>query len=207
MRPTTFLAAWSIPLATVLPASGPPPGSHLIVPGKGVGKMSLGPDGNATLARFGKPATIDAGMMQTRQVWVGSGGDRPTLYIHTVENGVVDAKPDRGTTIDEIRTSSRHFRTASGIGVGSTLARVREAFPGARRRAEATGALFLADGRKGIGFEFPSKATSARCVGVSVWVPRRGDIVTSAEVSRLLEQARRDARMPRGGEQRASVRP
>ena len=69
---------------------------RLIVPGKSVGRMSLGPNGRATLSRFGKPDAYDAGMSQTRQAWLGKGKDRATLYVHTVQNGALDAKPAQG---------------------------------------------------------------------------------------------------------------
>src|SRR5271165_5055846 len=88
-------------------------GRNLIVPGVRLGEVSLGPTGAETLKNLPKPYRIDRGMSQTRRVWkwFKPGGLFDTLFIHTVSNGVIDAEPADGVTIDLIRCTAARFRT------------------------------------------------------------------------------------------------
>ena len=122
----------------------------IIAPGKRIGKMALGPNGAETLKRFGQPDIRDAGMMQTRQVWLTKGNRNATLYIHTTANGAIDEKPDNGVSIDIVRTSSGIFHTTSGIGVGSTRTQIMHTFPRARRDKDINGTIIYLDPRQGI---------------------------------------------------------
>lgn len=160
--------------------------SSLIVAGKRIGRMVLGPNGYAILKHFSKPNINDAGMSQTRQVWMGKGDSHATLFIHTTANGAIDAKPENGITIDLIRTSSRSFHTASGISVHSTLAQVKHVFPQVHRSHLKSSSVIYVDRQHGIAFEFTRDVDSARCIAIAVFPPRHPYIVTSADVNRLI---------------------
>ncbi len=181
----SMCAALGILLGTLSPSLANSGDSMLIVPGKSLGKMALGPSGMEVLKRFGKPDIQDAGMMQTRQVWRGKGNGNATLFIHTTANGAIDAKPETGITIDEARTSSGSFHTASGIAVGSMLTQVRQVFPQARREREPSHTVLYSDPHTGIAFEFAGDKAAARCVGITVFTPRKGSAVSSKNVSWL----------------------
>src|ERR1700757_4975317 len=127
-----------------------------IVPGSSIAGLSLGPDGLQELKKLGKPYRVDRGMSQTRQVWKWSRpeGRLDTFFIHTVNNGVIDAKPADGVTIDLIRSTVARFKTSGGIGVGRTLDEIRKDFPDAAP-VDGTPTIFD-DVKSGIAFEFSS---------------------------------------------------
>jgi hypothetical protein len=165
---------------------------RLIVPGRGVGKLRLGPDGVANLQRLRRSDFGDVGMSQTRQVWVSKSKRHDTLYLHTVSNGALDVHPIRGVTIDRVRVSSPWFHTRGGLSVGSTLAQARRRYPDLRRepQRDVTGATVLYDvPRKGIAFEFRQAAPTAHCIGITVYTPGNkpdsGGAVSQAEVTQI----------------------
>ena len=85
MKPfASLFAALAVLPGILSPALALPNDPLLIVPGKSMGKMALGPNGTEVLKDFGKPAIEDAGMSQTRQVWMGKENRNTTLSIHTV---------------------------------------------------------------------------------------------------------------------------
>lgn len=185
-RFASMFAVLAALLGMISPALAKPAHSALIVPGRSIGKMSLGPNGTAVLKRFRKPDIADSGMSQTRQVWLVKGNRKATLFIHTSANGALDVKPENGVTIDTIRTSSPSFRTVSGVAVGSTLAQVRRHFPRVRRNRASNHAVIYSDPRRGIAFEFASNMATAHCIGITVFRPGHNHIVTREDVSRLI---------------------
>ena len=167
--------------------------SFLIVPGRSIGRTTLGPNGAAQLRRLPPAAAGENGMQQTRLVWT-SPASRDTLYIHAINNSVEDGlKPANGASINEIRVTSRRFHTANGISTASTLAQVRRLFPDARPVSGAPN--LYSDTRHRIAFEFalPLRPAS-RCIGISVLKPLphgSGDAVTTqSEVDSLLKNGR-----------------
>ena len=100
-----------------------------IVPGSSMAGLSLGPNGLQELKKLGKPYRVDRGMSQTREVWKWSRpeGRLDTFFVHTVNNGVIDAKPSDGQTIDLIRSTVARFKTSGGIrvGVGKTFDEIK----------------------------------------------------------------------------------
>ncbi len=158
-----------------------------ITPGKRIGKMALGTNGAKTLKRFGQPDILDAGMSQTRQVWLTKGDHNATLYIHTIANGAIDEKPDNGVSIDIVRTSSSSFHTTAGIAVGSTRAQVLRSFPQARLARETKETVIYCEPRKGIAFEFANDSATARCIGITIFIPGDSQIIQSQDVSRLIK--------------------
>lgn len=169
------------------PALASKPGdAWLITPGKGIGKMALGPNGTEVLKTFPEPDIPDFTLGQTTQIWFGRKNRNTTLSIHTVSNGAIDAKPGSGDTIKTVRTSSGRFHTASGISVGSTLARIQDVFPQMRRDQERKDSVIYADARRGIAFEFASDKATARCVAISVFTPGDSYILDAEYVSMLI---------------------
>jgi hypothetical protein len=159
-----------------------------IVPGVSVEGIALGPNGLNELKKLGKPDRIDRGMSQTREVWrsLRPEGRLETLFIHTVNNGVIDAKPADGLTIDLIRTSMARFQTGSGIRVGSTLDQIRKSFPDIAP-VEGTPTIFD-DVKRGIAFEFSSSPIGhSICIAIMIHPPGKSNIATQEQVAEVLE--------------------
>ena len=164
-----------------------------IVPGVSLEGIALGPNGLNELKKLGKPDRIDRGMSQTRQVWrsLRPEGRLETLFIHTVNNGVIDAKPADGLTIDLIRTSMARFQTVSGIRVGSTLDQIRKSFPDIAP-VEGTPTIFD-DVKRGIAFEFSSSPIGhSICIAIMIHPPGKSNIATQEQVAEVLENGNKD---------------
>ena len=159
-----------------------------IVPGVSMAGVSLGPKGEEELKKLGKPYRNDRGMSQTRQVWksLRPDGRLETFFIHTVNNGVIDARPADGVTIDLIRSTTARFRTADGIAVGSTLEQIRKSFPDSAP-VNGTPTIFD-DVKRGIAFEFSSAPINhSICIAVMVHPPGQSNIATQEQVAEVLE--------------------
>jgi hypothetical protein len=165
----------------------------LILPGSSMAGMSLGPNGLQEIKKLGKPYRIDRGMSQTRQVWKWSRpeGRLDTFFIHTASNGVIDAKPADGVTIDLIRSTVARFKTSGGIGVGSTLDQIRKSFPDV---AAVDGKPTIFDDVKhGIAFEFSAAPIGhSVCIAVMVHPSGKSNIATQEQVAEVLERGARD---------------
>jgi len=164
-----------------------------IVPGASIAGISLGPNGLQELKKLGKPYRIDRGMSQTRQVWKWTRpeGRLDTFFIHTVNNGVIDAKPADGMTIDLVRSTVARFKTSGGIGVSSTLDQIRKNFPDAAP-VDGTPTIFD-DLKRGIAFEF-SSAPIGHSICIAVMVHPRGQskIATQEQVAEVLEHGSKE---------------
>jgi hypothetical protein len=159
-----------------------------IVPGVSIGSIVLGSNGAETLRKLPKPYASDAGMSQTRQVWkLPQSKERyATLFVHTVSNGVIDAQPPDGVTIDLIRTSAKRFRTSQGISVGSSLEQIRKTFPGV---APAAGVPTVVDAvQQGIAFEFEQNPDAhSPCIAIMVHAPGQSRVATQEQVASVME--------------------
>jgi hypothetical protein len=159
-----------------------------VVPGTSIAGVPLGPNGLQELNKLGKPYRVDREMSQTRQVWKWSRpeGRWDTFFVHTVNNGVIDAKPAGGVTIDLIRTTIARFKTSGGVGVGATLEEIRKDFPDA---APVDGApTIFDDGKRGIAFEFSSAPIGhSICIAVMVHPQGQSNIATQEQVAEVLE--------------------
>ena len=164
-----------------------------IVPGSSIAGVSLGPNGLQELKKLGNPYRIDRGMSQTRQVWKWSRpeGRLDTFFVHTVNNGVIDAKPSEGLTIDLIRSTVARFKTSGGIGVGKTLDQIRKDFPDAAP-VEGTPTIFD-DVKRGIAFEFSSAPIGhSICIAVMVHPQGQSKVATQEQVAEVLEQGSKE---------------
>ena len=164
-----------------------------IVPGSSLAGVSLGPNGLQELKKLGKPYRIDRGMSQTREVWKWSRpeGRLDTFFIHTVSNGVIDAQPTDGVTIDLIRSTVARFKTSSGIRVGSTLDQIRKSFPDVAP-VDGTPTIFD-DGKRGIAFEFSSAPIGhSVCIAVMVHPTGKTNIATQEQVAEVLEKGSKE---------------
>jgi hypothetical protein len=164
-----------------------------IVPGASIAGVSLGPNGTPELGKLGKPYRIDRGMSQTHQVWkwFRPGGRFDTFFVHTVNNGAIDAQPADGVTIDLIRSTATRFRTANGIAVGSTLNQIRESFPAVAPLADTP--TILDDMKAGIAFEFSAApGGDSPCIAIMVHPPGQSNIATQEQVAEVLENGNTD---------------
>ena len=169
--------------------AGSDPNSALIVPGSRLGAVRLGSNGAEVLKSLPKPYVVDSGMSQTRQVWRSRrpGGDYDTLFIHTLSNGVIDAKPAEGVTIDLIRSTAKRFHTANGISVGSPFKQVSNQFSGITAVKDVP--TVYDDVNKGIAFEFDKPPTAeSRCIAIMVHLPGKSKIATKEQVAAILSE-------------------
>ena len=189
----TILLALVLPMANSGLAAAAGTDETSIVPGASIAGVTLGPNGVPELKKLGKPYRVDRGMSQTRQVWkrLRPDGRLETFFIHTVNNGAIDAHPVDGVTIDLIRSTNAQFRTAGGIAVGSTLQQIRESFP-AVAPVEGTPTIFD-DVKRGIAFEFSdAPAAHSICIGIMVHPPGQSNIATQEQVAEVLENGSKD---------------
>jgi len=161
--------------------------SKLIVPGKAVGKTKRGHDGLSHLKNLPKPDASDPGMSQNRLIWLsGKAPDFDTLFIHTVANSVIAAKPSNGMTIDEIRVASPDFRTPEGVQCGHTFAQIHKAYPDIQPSEDSNGRVFQ-DLARGIAFEFQQvPRDDTPCIAITVFAPNEARITSHDQVASLL---------------------
>ena len=181
--------AAALGIAALLSAAAPDT-SNLIAPGQSIGQTYLGRNGNLYLKKLPKPDAVDAGMSQTRQVWVSKKGQRTdTLFIHTVSNGALNVQPIQGVTIDSIRVTSPWFHTSSSLSTGSTLGQIRRRFPNVHP-VEGNQNLYD-DAKLGIAFEFARSATAeSPCIAIMVHPPGEVHLVDTEQVNRIVHQAK-----------------
>ena len=185
----TLLLSPVLLLANVALAGSIETGQTSIVPGVSMAGLFLGPNGRQELKKLGKPDRIDVGMSQSRQVWkwVRPEGRSETFFIHTVSNGVIDAQPPDGVTIDLIRSTSARFHTESGIAVGSMLDQIRKNFPDVIP-VDGTPTIFD-DVKRGIAFEFSSSPIGhSVCIAVMIHPPGHSNVATQQQVAEVLRE-------------------
>ncbi|HTD16356.1 MAG TPA: hypothetical protein VK673_14330 [Chthoniobacterales bacterium] len=190
---TAVLLALVVSIANHASADSMATDDLTIVAGSSMAGISLGPNGLQELKKLGKPYRIDRGMSQTRQVWKWSRpeGRLDTFFVHTVNNGVIDAKPADGLTIDLIRSTVARFKTSGGIGVGRTLDEIRKNFPDAAP-VDGTPTIFD-DVKRGIAFEFSSAPIGhSVCIAVMVHPQGQSHIATQEQVVEVLEKGSKE---------------
>ncbi len=177
-------AAFGLLLATSVQAD-----PFLVIPGRSLGRTSLGRNGAAELKKLPPPTASDAAMMHDELVWVSRptrSGSPNTLYICTLSNSVLDP-PAPGVTLYEIRATSPLFHTRGGISPGSSLAQIHRRFPHGHL-VKTPGSFYVAD-HQGIAFAFThAPKSTTRCAAVSVYPPDTGhNLATFVQVSDLIK--------------------
>jgi hypothetical protein len=185
-----FISFWLLTIVVVTICAGRPISemSPRVVAGISIGSIVLGNNGAETLRKLPKPYASDTGMSQTRQVWklpqLRGGFD--TLFIHTISNGVINAQPPDGVTIDLIRTTAKRFRTPQGISVGSSLVQIRKVFPTVAPVADTPTVLDAV--QEGIAFEFqPNPDADSACIAIMVHAPGQSRVATQEQVASVME--------------------
>lgn len=100
----------------------------LIVPGKSIGQITLETP-SQSLAVLGKPDGGDAAMMKAWRIWYSRKKDKGIDSSHMV--AVFTAMRTQDTQyVKQIRVNSPRFKTAKGVGAGSSMAAIKKAYPG-----------------------------------------------------------------------------
>lgn len=188
MNNAAAIAFAALTLNAAAPVLAAPSNAFLVVPGHRIGHTLLGHDGSDMLAHLPKPTRSDAGMSQQYFVWVSPAahGTQNTLFVHAVDNGVLNVKPLSGLTLDTIRVTSPSFATQNGLHVGSTLAQIRRQFP--QLRPANSDATLYDDKKSGIAFEFARRPDAGtRAIAVSVHTPGQSAEATAQQVDELMK--------------------
>ncbi|OAQ39632.1 hypothetical protein A5893_08560 [Pedobacter psychrophilus] len=97
----------------------------MLQPGEAAGKIKLGEDTELLFQEMGRPDSSDAAMQKMVAFWY-EGNDR-TKY-----STAIYASRDTGdmpkSRVKQIRVTAPNFKTANGVGIGSILDKLKEAF-------------------------------------------------------------------------------
>jgi len=167
--------------AVQLPAQ--PAANQLIVPGESVGNVSIGTDAAGLEKILGKADASDAAMGKAWLTWNGKRDEHnnaTTLKIYTTYKD----NTMRQKTVQQIRTTSSYFSTADSIHVYSSLAAIKNKFPGIQKLAHYTddGREFVIydEKQKGIAFEIVAANGQQICTGIIVH--KKGEAVTNVYI-------------------------
>ncbi|SEW31178.1 hypothetical protein [Chitinophaga arvensicola] len=148
----------------------------LIVPGKSIGQIKLESPAQS-LAVLGKPDGGDAAMMKAWRIWYSRKKDKRIDSSHML--AVFTAMRTQDTQyVKQIRVNSPKFRTAKGVGPGSTIATIKKAYPDIQRvqayesANKARKIVVFQDTKQGIAFEtVNSRSKKPVCSMVVVFDP------------------------------------
>lgn len=144
------------------------PADRLIMPGKGIGHIMVNEDIETAIKLLGRPDSSDAAMGSALMVWFAKHdrkGYRTSVFAHRNMGG----KDEAVSRIQKILISSPWFKTADGVGVGSSLAAIKKGYTVKSTLGynTQTGKVEVyTDLDKGISFEVDK--TGDKCVAVVV---------------------------------------
>lgn len=155
-------------IASDTSTSQPVPADRLIMPGKEIGHIVMNEDVETAIKLLGRPDSSDAAMGSVLMVWFAKHdmkGYRTSIFAHRNmgnKDGVV-------SRIQKILISSPWFKTADGVGVGSSLAAIKKGYTvksTSGYNAKTGKVEVYTDLDKGISFEVDK--TGDKCVAVVV---------------------------------------
>ena len=140
-------------------------GTSAIVPGKSIGRISLGEHEAQAIKPLGPTDGGDAASGHTWTIWkspASHAGRQYELDVYTVnrEGGLY-------RDVEQIRVTSPWYKTRHNVSVGSSLAAVKAAFPHIKRfkatvyPSGVKTAMLYDDVNQGISFEFGSAKTAS----------------------------------------------
>jgi hypothetical protein len=146
----------------------PVPVDRLITPGKGIGHVMVNDDAETAIKLLGRPDSSDAAMGSALMVWFAKHdrkGYRTSIFAHRNMGG----KEEAVSRIQKILISSPWFKTADGVGVGSSLAAIKKGYTvkaTSGYNAKAGKVEVYTDLDKGISFELDKAGD--KCVAIVV---------------------------------------
>ncbi len=140
--------------------------AQLIIPGKSIGKISLKEDAAEVYKLLGKPDSGDAAMGKSLSTWYANHDPKgyQTQIFCSRNMGNLDETISR---VIQIRVTSPYFKTANGIGVGSTLKQINAVFKVIKTASypNKKPPYAIYDDKKGIAFEISAEG---KCVGIII---------------------------------------
>lgn len=157
-----------------------PAANKLIVPGESVGQTSIGTDAATLATILGKPDASDAAMGKAWLTWNGKKDEHNNITTLNIYTTYKDSTM-REKTVQQIRTTSSYFSTASGIQVYSSLADIRKQFPAIKKVAQynddGRNIVIYDDKEMGIAFEIAAANEQQICTGIIIH--KKGEAVTN----------------------------
>ena len=144
--------------------------NKLITPGRSIGSIVLSEDVTNVSQLLGRPDSSDAAMGSSLMVWYAghkADGYRTSVFAHRK----MGDKDEIISRIQKILVNSPEYKTAEGLGVGSTADEIKKSYnlkPTSDYQNKNGKVQVYTDLDKGISFEID---TAGKCVGVVVHQP------------------------------------
>jgi hypothetical protein len=160
-------------------------GNELIVPGKSIGKINLGMTDSLLGVVLGKADMSDAAMGKAWLTWYGK---KPDEHNNKTELNIFTSYKDtsmREKIVQQVRTTSSFFSTASGLHIYSSLDDIKKQFPQLKKAAtynDSSRTIIIYDEQQqGIAFEMAPANQQEICTGIIIHEP--GIKVTQTYIS------------------------
>ncbi|MFA6086343.1 hypothetical protein [Mucilaginibacter sp.] len=144
---------------------------QLIIPGKSIGQTNVDESMETVFERFGRPDSSAAAMGSSLAVWYDNhnkAGDKTSVFARHNYNGNNEVFQH----VRKILVTSPYFRTAEGIGCGSTLSQIHKYYTLTKSNSykeKGKPIDVYSDVAKGISFEIDPALD--KCVAVLVHKP------------------------------------
>lgn len=144
--------------------------NKLITPGRSIGSIVLSEDVTNVSQLLGRPDSSDAAMGSSLMVWYAghkADGYRTSVFAHRK----MGDKDEIISRIQKILVNSPEYKTAEGLGVGSTADEIKKSYnlkPTSDYQNKNGKVQVYTDLDKGISFEIDA---AGKCVGVVVHQP------------------------------------